>query len=82
MNSFLYNEFVFSPRYRFWRHITYWTFHIMIWSTFWFIMVSPTSFGRQVINMVMWVPAFILFGYPLVYLAIPQLLLKGKFFKA
>jgi two-component system, LytTR family, sensor histidine kinase AlgZ len=79
MNSFLYNEFVFSPRYRVWRHITYWTFHIMIWSTFWFIMVSPASFGRQVINMVMWVPAFILFGYPLVYLAIPHLLLKGKF---
>ena len=78
MNSFLYNEFVFSPRYRVWRHITYWTFHILIWATFWFIM-GTGSFGRQVVNMIMWVPAFILFGYPLVYLAIPQLLLKGKF---
>ena len=26
----------------------------------------------------MWIPAFILFGYPLVYFAIPHLLLKGK----
>ena len=78
MNSFLYNEFVFSRRYKVWRHITYWTFHILIWATFWFIM-GTGSFGRQVLNMIMWVPAFILFGYPLVYLAIPQLLLKGKF---
>lgn len=41
-------------------------------------MGVPLSYGRQLINMVMWVPAFILFGYPLVYGAIPHLLLKGR----
>lgn len=78
MNSFLYNEFIFSPRYRVWRHLIYWSFHVVIWAAFWVVMGAPVSFGRQIINMIMWVPAFILFGYPLVYGAIPHLLLKGK----
>ena len=42
------------------------------------VMGVPLSYGRQLINMSMWIPAFILFGYPLVYFAIPHLLLKGK----
>lgn len=78
MNSFLYNEFIFSPRYRIWRHVIYWSFHITIWATFWVVMGVTLSFGRHLLNMVMWVPAFILFSYPLVYIAIPYLLLKGK----
>ncbi|HLO38259.1 MAG TPA: histidine kinase [Lacibacter sp.] len=78
MNSFLYNEFIFSSRYRVWRHLLYWSFHVAIWAAFWLVMGVPLSYGRHLINMVMWVPAFILFGYPLVYIAIPHLLLKGK----
>ena len=41
-------------------------------------MGVPLSFGRHLLNMSMWVPAFILFSYPLVYGAIPHLLLKGR----
>lgn len=78
INSFLYNEFIFSPRYRVWRHLIYWTTHILLWSVFWMIMGATTSFGRIVFNMTLWVPVFILFGYPLAYIAIPKLLLKGK----
>ena len=78
MNSFLYNDFIFSPRYRIWRHLLYWTFHVAIWAAFWMVMAVPLSYGRQLLNMVMWVPAFIIFGYPLVYCAIPHLLLKGR----
>ncbi len=78
MNSFLYNDFIFSPRYRIWRHVIYWAFHVMIWAAFWVIMGVPLSYARQLINMVMWVPVFILFSYPMVYGAIPHLLLKGK----
>lgn len=78
MNSFLSNEFIFSNRYRVWRHIIYWSFHITAWAVFWIIMGVPLSFGRQLLNMIMWVPVFILYGYPLVYGAIPHLLLKGK----
>ncbi len=78
MNKFLQNEFIFSPRYRVWRHLIYWTFHINIWAAFWVFTGTPLSYGRQLINMTMWVPAFIVFGYPLVYGAIPHLLLKGR----
>jgi hypothetical protein len=78
MNAFLYNEFTFSPRYRVWRHVIYWTFHITIWASFWVFMGVPGSYARQLLNMAMSAPLFILFGYPLVYVAIPHLLLKGK----
>ncbi len=59
------------------RHVTYWVVHISIWAGFWFIMGAP-SYTRQLLNMTMWVPMFIFFSYPLVYLAIPHLLLKEK----
>ena len=78
LNSFLYNEFIFSPRYRVWRHIIYWSFHVTIWASFWVVMGAPGSFARQLLNMAMSVPLFILFGYPLIYVAIPHLLLKEK----
>jgi len=78
MNDFLNNQFIFSPRFRVWRHLVYWTFHIMIWALFWVIMGPYISYGRYLLNMAMWVPLFILFSYPLVYIAIPHLLLKGK----
>ena len=78
INSFLYDEFVFSRKYRVWRHIFYWTFHITIWSVFWLAMGSPTSFARNMFNMSMWIPIFIFFGYPLAYIAVRRLLLKEK----
>src|SRR5215207_8477931 len=78
MNSFLYNDFIFLLRYKVWRHIAYWSLHITAWAVFWMIMGSKYSFGRQVFSMLEWTPLFILFGYPLVYGAIPHLLLKGK----
>src|SRR5678815_810541 len=78
LNAFLSNELIFESRYRVWRHVIYWSFHITIWATFWFIVGIPLSFGRHLLNMLMWAPAFILFSYPLVYGAIPHLLLKGR----
>ncbi|HEX7847658.1 MAG TPA: sensor histidine kinase [Chitinophagaceae bacterium] len=78
MKSIPLNNFIFSSRYRIWRHLLYWSFHICVWAAFWVVMGVPLSYGRQLLNMAMWVPAFILFGYPLVYGAIPHLLLKGK----
>lgn len=72
------NDFVFLPEYRVWRHLTYWSMHIVIWALFWMATGSGYSFGRQVFSMVVWTPVFIFFGYPLVYGAIPRLLLQGK----
>jgi two-component system, LytTR family, sensor histidine kinase AlgZ len=79
IDSFLYNDFIFSPRYRVWRHIIFWCFHVALWAVFWMIMGTPTtSFGRNLFNMSLWIPVFILYSYPLAYGAIPHLLLKGK----
>src|SRR5687767_7902400 len=78
INTFLYEEFIFSSRYKAWRHLTYWSFHIITWSIFWLIMGSPASIWRNLFNMSLWVPVFILFGYPLAYIAVPKLLLKGR----
>lgn len=79
LDAFLLNEFVFSPRYRISRHVIYWTFHVTVWAIFWSIMgIAPVTFWRYLFNMILWVPVFILFGYPLAYWAVPQLLFKGK----
>ena len=77
INTFLY-QFVFSPRFRILRHILYWCMHTVIWAAFWIMIGSPGTFGREVINMAMWVPAFILYSYPMAYLAIPRLLMKNR----
>jgi hypothetical protein len=78
INFFLNNEFIFSPRYRIGRHLTYWLFHITIWALFWYVMDVPASFEWNLLNMLLWMPAFILFSYPLVYGAISHFLLKRK----
>lgn len=78
INKFLYDEFVFSPKYRIWRHIFYWSFHTTIWAIFWMIMGVPASFAHMMFNVSLWIPVFIFFGYPIVYIAVPHLLLKGK----
>jgi hypothetical protein len=39
---------------------------------------SGYTFPRQVFSMIVWTPVFIFFGYPLVYGAIPRLLLQDK----
>ena len=49
-----------------------------MWAAFCKVMDAPGSYGRQVFNQLLWIPVFILFSYPLVYGAIPHLLLKGK----
>lgn len=78
VNSFLLNDFIFSPRYKVWRHVIYWAFHIAVWAALWKLMGVPLSYARHVLNMCMWVPCFIFFSYPLVYFAIPHYLLTGK----
>lgn len=79
LDSFLSKDFIFSPRYRVWRHVAYWIVHINVWTVFWMIMGTPdVSYGRTLFNMLLWVPVFILYSYPFVYWAIPNLLLNGK----
>lgn len=77
MNSFLCNDFIFSPRYHIWRHITYWVIDLLTWSTFWTIIDS--TFGENLFRMTLWMPVYMLYSYPLIYWMVPRILLKGKF---
>ena len=81
INSFLYNDFVFSPRYKVLRHVSYWIIHTLLWAGLWVALDSPGSFGVYVINMAIWLPIFILYGYPMAYWAVPTFLLKGRIFE-
>lgn len=72
------NDFIFLRRYRLWRHILFWIVHTIMWSAFWVFMKVPAPFERELVYMGIWIPVLILFSYPLVYGAIPHLLLKGR----
>ncbi len=78
MQSIPYNNFIFSSRYRIWRHLLYWSVHIMIWAGFWNIMVPFFTYGRTLLNQVVWVPMFLLCSYPFIYWVVPRTILKGK----
>ncbi len=77
MNNFHENVFVFSPRYRVWRHLVFWLVHILIFS---FLFKIPgQSYWEMHLLSALWVPAFIIYGYPVMYWAIPRFLLKEKY---
>ena len=71
------NEFIFSPRYRLLRHILFWIIDLTIWAVFW--TLSHHSIWRNLFHMLMWLPVFILYSYPLAYWIVPKVLLKGKY---
>ncbi len=71
------NAFVFSGKYRLLRHITFWLVHILIFS---FLFKTPgQSYWQMHILSTLWVPAFILYGYPVMYWIVPKFLLKEKY---
>src|SRR6188474_1421881 len=79
INTFFGDEFIFSSRYRLWRHLLYWLFLLITWPVFW-IVVDPTVryYGPGFFSTLLWIPFVILLGYPLAYSAVPYLLIKGK----
>ena len=79
INTFLGDEFIFSSRYKLWRHLLYWSFLLITWPVFW-IVVDPTNryYGPFFFSTLLWIPPLILFGYPLAYWAFPYLMIKGR----
>ena len=79
------NDFIFLPRYRLWRHILYWSLHIIFW-TFLnnFILrrnssAQDFSLWHNLINVSLWLPVVIPYSYLLAYFIVPKLLLREKF---
>ncbi len=77
MNNYKENAFIFSHRFRVWRHIVFWVVHIIIFS---FLFKAPNqSIGNTLMLSTLWVPAFILYSYPIMYWMLPSYLLKEKY---
>ncbi|MEP6748932.1 MAG: hypothetical protein ABJB86_14470, partial [Bacteroidota bacterium] len=71
------NEFIFSPKYRVLRHVSFWLLWLFGW-TFFLSMISST-FTDNFIRIALWIPVFVIFSYPVSYIAFPKLLLQGKY---
>ena len=76
MNSFIYNDFIFSSKYRVWRHIAFWLANVI----FIVLLYSPIlGLWRSVIHNFIWLPARFLYTYPLILWFIPKYLLKNRY---
>jgi two-component system, LytTR family, sensor histidine kinase AlgZ len=76
-NMFKENPFIFSNKYRVLRHLVFWTVHILIFS---FLFKVPSqTYSEMLVLSAIWVPIFILYGYPIMYWLIPKFLLKEKY---
>src|SRR5215218_7701886 len=71
------NNLLFSDRYRIQRHMLYWLCYLLVWTTYW--TVVHLTFFQNFLKMLVWLPAFMLFTYPVIYLIVPKLLLKNKY---
>lgn len=77
MDNYSENPFVFSRRYRLVRHFVFWTVHILVFS---FLFKTPDqSYWTMHVLSALWVPGFILYGYPVMYWIVPRYLLKEKY---
>lgn len=79
MSIYSENRFVFDPKLRLLRHTVFWGVHIIIFSFLFKIPSQP--FWQLLMLSALWVPGFILYGYPIMYWLIPTYLLKEKFFQ-
>lgn len=79
MNFYRQNEFIFSPEYRFWRHLVFWTVITVLFSFLWTKLGQ--GFERNLFHSILWLPVRMLYCYPLMYWALPRFLLKEKFVK-
>ncbi len=73
------NNFLFSSKYRVWRHVVFWIAQT-IFSTLVFLSSVP-DIWKNLSGNIFWLPARMLYCYPLIYWVIPQYLLKGKYIK-
>jgi len=71
------NEFIFSPKYGVLRHVSFWLLWLFGWAGF--LTMLWSTFADNFIRIALWIPVFIIFSYPVSFIAIPRLLLKGKY---
>jgi two-component system sensor histidine kinase AlgZ len=77
VNTIKTNEFIFSPKHVVLRHVSFWLLWLLGWTCF--LSAIWSTFTDNFIRIGLWIPVFIIFSYPVSYIAIPKLLLKGKY---
>ena len=80
------SDFIFSSKYRIWRHVLYWSIHIIFWSLLLNFMLTrgpvvseKFSLWHNVFNVTCWLPVVIPYSYLLAYFIVPKFLLREKF---
>lgn len=71
------NEFIFSAKYRVLRHLLFWLSWLLGWTCF--LSLIWSAFTDHLIRIGLWIPVFTIFSYPISYIGISKLLLKGKY---
>src|SRR5688500_16053130 len=79
VNVFQFNNFLFSPKFRGWRHLAFWVLNVLFFATIWTFQGERSGFGQNTLTSTLWIPMRILFCYPLIYWALPEYLLKEKY---
>jgi two-component system sensor histidine kinase AlgZ len=77
VNTIKTNEFIFSRKHVVPRHVSFWLLWLLGWTCF--LSAIWSTFTDNLIRIGLWIPVFIIFSYPISYIAIPKLLLKGKY---
>jgi sensor histidine kinase YesM len=69
--------FVFSKKYRVLRHIVFWIAAAIVFTII--FRTNLLGIGDQVLVSLIWTPLQMAFAYPIMYVFIPRLLLKGNY---
>ena len=75
------NDFLFSKKYRVWRHVVFWTIHVLFFAVLWTSQGERSGFMQNLFTASLWIPIRMLYCYPLVYWALPEYLLKEKYLR-
>ena len=73
------HRFIFSSKYRIWRHVVFWFAFTLLTALIYVASSQDLSLRRQLILGFVWLPVRILYCYPLMYWLLPKYLLKGKY---
>lgn len=70
------NNFVFSPKYRVWRHLSFWVAQGLLVAAVWAI---SHPLWQCLFASLVWMPIYLVCCYPFMYWVIPRVLLKGRY---
>jgi two-component system, LytTR family, sensor histidine kinase AlgZ len=71
------NSFLFSSKYRVWRHISFWVLQGLLIAFAW--ATGPYPLWQCLLASLVWLPVYMAYCYPFIYGVLPRVLLKGRY---